>query len=206
MNTKLADDLAYVRDIAEAGQTAPSLSGRFTLLWSGLLMTTLILHWLCAAGIFGVSIQWVGLFWIGFGVLGSIGSRLIAGRMQDMPGQSAAGNKVDRHTWRVTGLGLFAYAGAVAATVFLRADINPVLFDTILPAAFLAYAVSYAGTAAFSQSDAKWLPVILSVLMSVFTMLLIGIPALYLVAALGVLAIMFIPALQQVRAEPKSVI
>ena len=32
----LTDDLAYVRDLAEAGQKAPLLGGRFLILWGAL--------------------------------------------------------------------------------------------------------------------------------------------------------------------------
>ena len=38
MNTRLTDDLAYVREIAESGASAPLLGGRF-LAWWGLLAT-----------------------------------------------------------------------------------------------------------------------------------------------------------------------
>lgn len=34
-DTTLKDDLAYVRDLAEAGQQAPLLGGRFLVFWGG---------------------------------------------------------------------------------------------------------------------------------------------------------------------------
>ena len=75
MNTNLADDLAYVRSVAEAGDTAPSMNGRFTLWWSLLLTLTLLIHFTVASGFIpGVDLRWIGLAWAAFGIIGFIGS------------------------------------------------------------------------------------------------------------------------------------
>ena len=204
MSDKIAEDLAYLRDIAEAGEEAPSLSGRYTVMWSGLLTIALLIHFVVASGyIPGFSLKWIGLVWMVFSVLGWAGSFLISRSLQGRPGQSAAKNKVDRHTWRITGIGILLFAVSIAVVVFLRGSVSPVLFDVIIPTSFLAYAVTYSGTAAFSKAKSKWVPVILSLVMSVCTMMLIGIPAMYLVAALGVVAVMFLPGLAVLRNEPK---
>lgn len=207
MTSKLQDDLNYLRDMAEAGQDAPSLSGRFSLLWFGLLAVALLLHWALAKGLVGgLEERHVGFVWLGFGLLGGLGSFLISRTMRDMPGQSAARNKVDRHTWRITGLGLFLYAITVAFTVALRADIGTWLFDTIMPTAFLAYAISYSATAAFTRGFSKWLPVILSLAFCAITVALIGLTDTYLASAVGVVAIWSVSGFGELRNEPKSVI
>jgi len=206
MNTQAAEDLAYVRSVAESGEAAPSLSGRFSLWWSSLLIVTLLIHWVLASEFIpGLTLQYVGIAWAVFGIIGFSGSRFLTRNMENYPGASAAINKVDRHTWRAAGLAISGYAIAVIVTASVRADVSFLLCDTIMPAAFLGYAIAYSGSAAFSESNSKWLPVILSIALSACTTLLFGMPALYLVAALGVFVILTLPAIQMLRREPKPV-
>ena len=46
----LSSDLAYVRDLAEAGQNAPLLGGRFLVMWGGLVSLAYTGHFLIATG------------------------------------------------------------------------------------------------------------------------------------------------------------
>ena len=50
----LADDLAYIHDLAEAGQRAPLLGGRFLAWWGGLTMLAYIGQYLIVTGISGL--------------------------------------------------------------------------------------------------------------------------------------------------------
>lgn len=206
MTTKLADDIDYLKDLAEAGDCAPSLSGRFALLWFGLAAVTLMVHWAILRGLIpGMTEQWVGLVWLVFGLVGGIGSYLIGLSIRDLPGQASAGNRVDRHTWKITALGLFLFAASIFTVVMLRAEATPLLFDMIMPTAFLTYAVSYGATAAFTRGISRWLPVIMSLVFVVITILFVGSPELYLAACVGVVAVWSVAGYRQLREEPKAI-
>ena len=207
MSTQISEDLAYLRDVAEAGEAAPSTSGRFALLWFGLLTITLMAHWAILRGFVpGVSEAFIGLAWMSFAIIGSVGSWLISRSVCDLPGQSAAGNKVDRYTWRVSGAGLFLFAIAIALTVVLRADVGPELFDLIMPAAFLLYAVNYSANAAFMKGFSKWLPVIVALGFAAVTIAMTGLADAYLASAVGVVALWSVGGYRQLREEPKAIV
>lgn len=207
MTYKFQDDLTYLRELAEAGEDAPSLSGRHSLMWFGLLAIALMLHWAIARGLIaGIETSSIGFVWLSFGILGGLGSFLVGRSLRDLPGQSAAKNKVDSHTWSVAGIGLFLYAISIAVAVAFRDDTGPWLFDTIMPAAFLVYAISYAASAAFTRGFAKWLPVALSLAFSAITVSMVGLPDVYLAATVGVVAIWGVSGYGQLRNEPKSVV
>lgn len=207
MTTDIQNDIAYLKDVAESGREAPSVSGRFSLMWFGLLAVALLLHWVFARNfILGIGIQYVGLVWLGMVIIGNIGSFLIARNIRDLPGQSAPNNKVDSVTWSISGIGLALFSLTLLATVFLRADISPLFFDVIIPTAFLVYAVNYAANAAFITKANKWLPVWISMATSMVTLSLIGIPELYLVAMIGVSALWLTSGLPQLREEPKTTV
>lgn len=207
MSSKISSDLEYIRDLAEAGEQAPSLSGRFSLLWFGLTAIALMAHWAIARGIIpGVTEPYVGLVWLVYAVLGSTGSYLIGRSIQNLPGQSSAGNRVDRHTWQVAGISIFLFVLGIVAVVSMRPQVSELLFDMIMPAAFLAYAVSYSANAAFTKGFSKWLPVIMSMLSMVAAILFVGTPEVYLASAVGVVAVWSVGGYRQLREEPKPVV
>ena len=207
MTTDIQSDIAYLKDVAESGREAPSLSGRFALLWFGLLAVALLLHWAFAREIIpGVDMRYVGIVWVGMVVIGNATSYIIGRGMQDLPGQSAPHNKVDSVTWTVSGIGLALFALTIVGTVILRPEISIIFFDIIIPTAFLLYAVNYAATAAFTKTRGKWVPVFISVATAMATIALVGIPELYLVATVGVTALWLTSGLRQLREEPKTTV
>ena len=207
MNSKLADDLEYVRTIAEAGQEAPSTSGRSATLWFLLVTSALLAHWALAKGfIAGLDERWAGAIWMTMGIAGGIGSFILRKTASDLPGQSAPANRVDRSTWRVASIGLFSFAITIAVAVSIRSDLGVDLFDAIMPAAFLVYGISYAATAAFSKEAGRWLPVIVSIAFACITVALFGLSDTYLAAAIGTLLCWLTGGARQLLNEPKSVV
>ena len=206
MNSNFADDLAYVREIAETGAKAPSLGGRYLVMWGVLMSATMLTHWAIISDVLAVDTRYgLLILWIGACVLGTIGNFVIAGTMKSRPGVSAAHNKVDRIIWPVAGMSVFAYFFGVTLTVMFR-DASPILFDTLLPVAFLSYAIAFAGRAAFAGTKLAWGQTIVSVLLVGLTVFLVGTPTLYLVAALGLFGLTVIPGLLLIRDEPSMVV
>lgn len=206
MNSSLADDLAYVREIAESGAKAPSLGGRYLVMWGILMSATMTMHWAIISNLVDFGGRTGLLFlWIGACVIGTIGNFVITGTMKSRPGGSAAHNKVDSVIWPVAGAGMFAcFLGVTLAVSFRGAP--PILFDILLPVAFLAYAVAFAGRAAFAGTAVSWGQVAGSVLLVALTIFLVGTPALYLVSAVGIFGLTVIPGILQIRAEPSMTV
>ena len=206
MNMKMADDLAYVREIAESGAKAPSLGGRYLVMWGVLMSATMMLHWAIITGLIRVDSPYALLaLWIGASVLGTIGNFVISTSMKSRPGCSAAHNRVDRVVWPVADTGIFACFLGVTLAVTLRGA-PPIVFDTLLPIAFLAYGIAFAGRAAFLNETINWAQVIGSIVLVGLTMFLVGTPSLYLVSALGIFGLTVIPGIFQIRDEPGMVV
>ena len=71
---QMLSDLGYLKTLAESGQKSPLLGGRIGLMWTVLLVPTLIANGLVQTGIIQMQPQYIGLLWMCFGVLGGEGS------------------------------------------------------------------------------------------------------------------------------------
>ena len=203
--TPLADDIAFVRQIAEEGQTTPSLSGRFQIMWGGLIGTALVAHWLAAKGLFWLPVEQIGAVWFGVGVFGGIASVLLSRTLGNKPGLSSAGNQAEQAAWPVTGAGLFLYAIAIALGVALRGQ-PVVLFDTIMPVAFFVYAVNQAMAARLFRRKQSRIMCAVLLIFSALTAALIGMAEVYLVAAAGVFVTQLLPGIIALRNEPSMIV
>lgn len=201
----LSDDLDYVRQLAEEGAGAPSLSGRFSIMWGTLVMLALLAHWSVLAGLFPLEQQWIGAIWMTMAILGVTGSAILSATLRDKPGKSAPGNRADRAVWPAATAGIFLYAVSVAAAVILR-DMPILLFDTIIPAAFLTYAIGKAVSASLFRDSGRKPLVYLSLGLVAVSMLLVGRPEVYLIAAAGVFILHVVPGYFEMRAEPSDVV
>ncbi|MEO1189397.1 MAG: hypothetical protein AAFW60_10020, partial [Pseudomonadota bacterium] len=107
--TTLHDDLAYVRDLAEAGQSAPLLGGRFLTFWGVLTRLAYFLHYSISASLFGwpdVAYAWV---WGTFIVGGIVGQAVLGYSIRNKPGGNSVGNRTEATVWMAGGFALFAY-------------------------------------------------------------------------------------------------
>lgn len=106
----VADDLSYVRDLAEAGQRAPLLGGRFLAWWGGLTTLAYLGHYAIATGMFGLAPVAFAFLWIGYVILGMAGMFVMqAGFSAHKPGAASVGNQVSRIVWKAAGYFLGAY-------------------------------------------------------------------------------------------------
>ena len=196
-------DLAFLRDVASSGQHAPSLSGRHFLWWGGLATPALLGHWAIISGLAGIPVSFVGFVWMAYGIIGLIGSGLLAKSLHGKPGTGAVNNRAEAAAWRGVTWTVTAYAlGAVLAMALGRGD--PILFDTIPLVAFGAYGLSFSVTA--QLGGARWMHAmaILSWLASGIGLKLVGTPGLYLFAAAAVGLLAIIPGVVLLRQEPAA--
>jgi cation transport ATPase len=113
----LSSDLAYVRDLAEAGQNAPLLGGRFLAWWGGLMTFAYLGHYLIASGAAGVGMETLWVWWVGITSLGLAGQFLMQKLFPAKPGASSPGNRVQSVLWMSAGFALFAYFAGVFGRV-----------------------------------------------------------------------------------------
>ncbi len=204
-DTTLQDDLAYVRDLAEAGQHAPLLGGRFLSFWGALTTIAYFLHFSIQTGMFGwpdIAYAWV---WGSFIVVGILGQAVLGYSIRNKPGGNSVGNRSEGTVWMAGGFALFAYFGTLIVKSIFAGGPAPG-FEASLPIVFAIYGtclitsgimgnvktLTYAGFGAlgivalaiwFDGTDFSWA-----------------------VAALGAFLTVLVPGLILLRNEPKNVI
>jgi hypothetical protein len=128
MSRSMTDDLAYLKDLAESGQNAPLLGGRFLAWWGGLVTIAYISHYLIATGATGLPNEAYAWLWIGFSVIGFGGFKVMQMTFpKSKPGASSLGNQISAVVWMAGGMVLFSFfSGARARDLrHLPADIRP---------------------------------------------------------------------------------
>lgn len=208
-HARIADDLAYVRGVAEQGRRAPLLAGPHFLIWGGLGVVALVTHWAALTKALAfLAPERIGLIWIAFAALGTAGSVLAARRAGARPGARSIGNRVSGAVWTSMAFVVltFALATGLAAYAEPARDVAYVIarFDTILAVAFGGYGVAFYTTGRIA--DVRWMSyaAAASVLAMATCLFLLGRPALYLFAAAFVLAVVVVPGFLLARGEPAA--
>lgn len=194
-------DLAYLRSVAEAGQQAPSLAGRFFIWWGGLAAPALLAHWFIITGQAGIEPGLVGFVWMAYGLIGMTGTAFLGRALRNKPGMGAINNRGESAVWNGVMWLVAAYAiGAVVALVLGRGDM--ILFDTIPLVAFGGYGVSFWVSA--SLGGPRWMrPMsLIAWLACGGGMSLAGTPELYLFSAAAVAILAIAPGVILLRGEP----
>jgi len=117
MNTSpLADDIEFVRQMAEEGAQAPNIGGRFAVLWGVLITTALVLHWSAFQSWSPIEPQHLMYTWIGSVAVGFVGNFIIGSSLNSKPGASAPGNRAGEAIWMIVGPGFgVLFAGVAVA-------------------------------------------------------------------------------------------
>lgn len=201
----LMEDLEFVRSMAEAGQEAPLVGGRFLAMWGGLTAAALIGQWAYISGHWTPPVLGPWFVWTVFGVLGGVGMLLLMRAVATAPGASAANNRVAGAVWMSTGAGLCAvFLGLLVGQIALGL---PVWIWNVMPAAALMlYGVAHLTTAAFMRSGAGRIAGVLALVFGAGVLALVNSVDAMLVAAIGLIASAFIPGLIQIAREPKTTV
>lgn len=201
MSEPRSSDLDYLRSVAESGEQAPLLGGRFLLIWGGLGVLATIAHWAVLAGVLPVETQYVGAVWAVYGIAGVLITSLACRGLIRKPGSGSIGNQVNRVVWRSVGVGIGLYVAGIVFSV-TALDASPILFDSILTIALFGYAIAFSVTATLSSE--KWLyrHGWMSIAGAALSPAFYGRPELYLMAAAIILFAAVWPGLQLMRKEP----
>ena len=204
-DTTLQDDLAYVRDLAEAGQQAPLLGGRFLTFWGFMTTTAYFLHFSIAAGLFGwpdIAYAWV---WGAFIVIGSIAQAFLVMTIRDKPGGNSAGNRTEGTVWMAGGFALFAYFGTLIVKSVVGGETVPG-FEASLPIVFAIYATGLITTGIMGGVKTLTIAGYVALGMVAISIWFDGAVIAWGIAALGAFLTVLVPGLILLRNEPKSVV
>ncbi len=201
----LADDLAYVRTIAEEGRQAPLLGGSFLSFWGVLNAVAWALQWGLVTGRLMPDPDWeFAILWAIYGTIAGVGMSLLGGRIRHLPGRSSVGNLVEALAWMSVGIGIGAIAAGAIGRMILTGDTLSV--DVIPPAAFALYGAALLTTAMVSQQ--VWLRGF--AVMAFITATILGVYLhadwFYLAGSAASLAVLLVPGLILLRKEPSTTV
>jgi len=203
--TTLDDDIAYVRDLAEAGERAPLLGGRFLTFWGVLTSTAYFLHYSISAGLFGwpdIAYAWV---WGTFMVIGIIGQIALGYTLRDKPGGNSTGNRAEATVWMAGGFALFAYFGTLIVKSLTVGGPVPG-FEASLPIVFAVYGTGLITSGMMAKAKPLTYAGYGALAMIALAIWFEGSEFTWGVASLGAFLTVLVPGLIMMRREPKSVI
>lgn len=201
----LAEDLSYIRDLAEAGQNAPLLGGRFLAMWGGLVSLAYLGHFLITTGAVRLGGEAYLYLWIAFGVLGGIGQYLLVSGARGKPGQASAANRVQAVLWTTSGMFLSVYFLGLIARLLLTGE-GVEGFYWSVPMVLGLYGIGQFVTGAISGQGAlkfAGIAAFAGVLAAVF---LTGTEYIWLVGAASAFLAVCVPGLLMMRAEPSETV
>jgi len=199
----LREDLSYLRKMAQAGETAPLLGGRFLLWWSGLTALVILTHWSVVTGTapFGAEALWP--LWLGYIVIGSAGSAGLGLTIRNKPGLGSTGNRVESAVWQSAGAATGAYFLGVAAGA-LNGYLPAAYYNTILPVALAAYGLAWMTVARVTRRNLLYLPALAALAGAGAGAALSATHWVYPVSAAALIISTLAPGWLMLRAEPRS--
>jgi hypothetical protein len=197
----LEDDLAYIRDVAEAGRKAPYIGGIDLTVFGGLTAAAFAGHW--AIGALGAPSALFPFMWMGYGALMGLAGGFTSKRAQRLPGAGAVGNRVDAVVWSGVTYAILAMVLGILARAFLSND--PKMVNWILPAAFSLYGVALFTTGRMADQKLLTAAAFLAFLAAAATALLVDHQDVYLVASGLIVLVMVLPGLVMLSREPKPI-
>lgn len=209
-HAELADEVAYVKTLAEEGRNAPLVGGVMYVIWGGLMgAASLFAYARGAAGVdLGAFLNGAGPWTIAF-VCGWALSFWFGARRSRKPGALTIGNRTANAAW--LGVGIFMSAFWLAGLAFHDnlegAGLRPfALFTLMFPLAFGLYGVAFLTTATAARLD--WMRgfAVASWLFSVATLYFAGDARQLLLGAIGSLVCAMAPGLVLMRREPSDIV
>lgn len=201
---ELAQDLSYVRDLAEAGRHAPLLGGSFLTFWGVLNLIAYTTHWSMLQGFIPGAGPGFGVLWATYGVIAGFGMWILGGRLREKPGRSSIGVRAERAIWSGIGFALFAVIiGCLGRMIFQAKSDAP---NMIMGAAFALFGAAL--TAISRMAREKWL--FAFALISYATGLLLLIyanePWAYLASAAASAIVLITPGVILLKREPSTLV
>lgn len=209
LSNDLASDLAYVRSLAEEGAHAPLVSGRYYLVWGGLMTAASLAVYLNAVGVtkfgaVGFMAPWIAALGIGWAL-----SFMMTRNIGAKPGAATLGNKTAGAVWAAVGIFMTAFFAALFAAHdnYAHMGVPPYfLFSLLFPLGFGLYGVAFMATSVAAR--VKWLKTFayLSWAFAVVLLFFLATPHQFLIGAAGLVVCALTPGVLLMRREPSEIV
>lgn len=200
-----SSDLAFVRDLAEAGQNAPLLGGRFLAWWGGLMTFAYTGHFLIATRAIGVGPESLWVWWLSISALGLAGQFVLQHFNRAKPGVSSTGNRVQAVVWMSAGFVLFAFfAGVIVRTIFFGGGYEG--FYWSVPMVIGLYGLGQFVTGLMANNGALKFAGLAAFAGTTVAAILSGTDYVWLAGAGVVFLAVFVPGLMLMRREPATTV
>jgi hypothetical protein len=149
MTTDAHADLAYLKDMAEAGRKTPLLGGRFGIVWGALFTPPPLILYGQLAGWYTLPGWLLIAAFVVPAALGMLGNFWLSRQVENQPGANSFTNKAAGAVWGSAGIGIGTVfiAALIAELTGFGAVGGPLAWGTAMAALFVAYGIAYGATA-----------------------------------------------------------
>ena len=187
-------DLEEASRIAKSGEDMPLLGSSIGLMWGILITVVLLYQYLILSGRIGLPEMTLFFAWIGFGIIGGIGSTILGRAADRKPGTNSVNNRVESYVWI-----MFAGSmGALTVGVFLNMLFgggNQTVWNTVLIFVFAGQGIAYGVVAKLTKLRLLHITSFASFTFSSLAFLFVDKLEVYLLAAIGAVVTIIIPNL-----------
>ena len=206
-NKTLSEDIGYLRTLAQAGERAPLLGGRFLAWWGGILTLAYTGHYLIVSGMAGLPINSLNWLWLGMISVALGGFFFMLSRIRGtFPGSGSVGNRVEKQVWKVAGITIGAMYMALVAKGALTGTVPVAGFSWSLVTVLALYAVALSVSGAMAQNKVLSIAGYGAIFATGATVAAVGYAEVYLVTAAAMALTVFLPGLLLLRAEPSQIV
>ncbi|MEP6342307.1 MAG: hypothetical protein ABJ275_03255 [Maricaulaceae bacterium] len=202
---EILDDIDYIKSIAEGGVQAPLVGGRIGLMWGILIAIVFTLQWAILSQALNIEEKNLFFVWIGFILIGGLGSMVLGKNMSSMAGANSVANRADNYVWVMfSAMMMTLFVGIILKMIFTGG--TPALFDLMLPVGFAGQGLAYGLVAKISGF--KWMRMVALVnfIVSAICFVAYGEVHIYLIGAAGIVLTVVIPSLITIKNEPNHVV
>ena len=200
----LQDDIAYMRDMAEAGASTPLVSGTVLVIVGAIFGVISIVHWLWFR--LGNPETWMVItLWLGAAaVCWIVNYGWVFRRMLKMPGVSSPSNIAVAYTWNATG---WTVNALLLCTLILAWKLDSSLPFSVFPSIIAAV---YGGAWFVSEKVSKqrwmWWPTLGGFGFALLLSYMIDTPYLWIAFSAAFFLIVMVPGIVLVRRQPSTIV
>jgi hypothetical protein len=195
----LLADLEHASKIAKAGENTPLVGGPIGLMWGVLTTAVLGLHYMIVTQTIALPYSALNFLWIGFAVLGGLGSVILGRKLDKKPGANSNANQVEQYVWMMFTAAMASLAVGVILNLILGKG-GYDLWAFILIAGFAGQGLAYGVVAKLTGHRWVHFAAFAGFTMAAVTISFYGQNIIYLIAALGTIATVVIPSLLSMKA------
>ena len=192
-------DLDFATRLAREGAHTPLLGGPIGLMWGVLIAVTTLMQYLILEQMVALPLGALAVLWIGFSVVGGLGSWLLGRRIEAQPGAGSVANRVEGYVWTLFAGMLGALVAGIVLDLFFGGG-GAMQWDFIIPVTFAGQGLAYGVVA--KLTGLRWLHLasFAGFVFGALTMTAVGENVIYLIASAGAVLTVVVPSLRTMKA------